>query len=163
MNANAATVTGYIASTDPTFSGTWIKPYPADGIATVDLSGATGSAASQSIYLKYVSMTGHQSDVMSRPFSKTGAGAASTAKSPNEKMKFTHSLSLGMQGTDVAALQSFLEKEQLLVMPKNTARGYFGEMTKTAVGKFQIKHKIVASSKSSGYGTVGPMTRKAMQ
>ncbi|MBP9852288.1 MAG: hypothetical protein KBC67_03425, partial [Candidatus Pacebacteria bacterium] len=78
MNASAATVTGFIASTDPTFSGTWIKPYPADGIATVDLSGATGSAASQSIYLKYVSMTGHQSDVMSRPFSKTGAGAAST-------------------------------------------------------------------------------------
>ena len=77
-------------------------------------------------------------------------------------MILVRKLSLGATGVDVDALQAFLEQDQLLTMPKNATRGYFGPLTKAAVGKFQIKHKIVASAKSSGYGTVGPLTRNAI-
>lgn len=38
----------------------------------------------------------------------------------------------------------------------------YGPATKAAVGKFQIKYKILKSPKDKGYGIVGPATRKKM-
>ncbi len=38
----------------------------------------------------------------------------------------------------------------------------YGDATKAAVGKFQIKYKILKASKDKGYGVVGPKTLKKM-
>jgi hypothetical protein len=59
---------------------------------------------------------------------------------------------------DVVALQNVLKYEGLF--PANTdSTGYFGAITRIAVGKFQLKHGIVLSENDPGFGKVGPRTR----
>ena len=36
---------------------------------------------------------------------------------------------------------------------------FFGNLTKRAVGKFQLKYAVIASEADQGYGIVGPRTR----
>lgn len=58
---------------------------------------------------------------------------------------------------DVVALQNILKYENLF--PTNVeSTGYFGAITKVAVGKFQEKYSI-AMPADLGYGRVGPKTR----
>jgi len=66
---------------------------------------------------------------------------------------FTSNLSVGSRGEQVTALQEALNTE---VDANITTFGYFGPMTKAAVIKFQKANGI------SGTGTVGPLTRAAL-
>ncbi len=69
---------------------------------------------------------------------------------------YTKPLSLGSKGGDVTALQNLLKNEG--VYPEGLVTGYFGGLTKKALGKFQEKYGI-ASPGVVGYGTLGPKTR----
>ncbi len=71
----------------------------------------------------------------------------------------TKSLFLGAKNDEVTALQNFLKAQGADVYPEGLVTGYFGSLTKKAVGKFQLKYGIVADSSDPGYGFVGPKTR----
>ncbi|MCK9345147.1 MAG: glycosyl hydrolase family 18 protein [Candidatus Pacebacteria bacterium] len=70
------------------------------------------------------------------------------------------SLSLGMSGTDVKALQTALISKGYLAAGKNT--GTFGAMTQTALQKFQCAQKIACGGMTTGYGVYGPKTQVAL-
>src|SRR3989344_623104 len=72
-------------------------------------------------------------------------------------LQITQRLSIGSTGEDVRALQEALASMPD-VYPEGTVSGYFGDLTKAAVAKFQMKYGIVSSSSDAGYGSVGPMT-----
>jgi len=68
------------------------------------------------------------------------------------------SLSLGLSGGDVTALQTLLISKGYLSSGKNT--GYFGALTQTALKKFQCDNGIICSNTAGpGYGVYGPKTR----
>lgn len=75
------------------------------------------------------------------------------------KNLFQFNLSLGSFGEDVARLQLFLAKDPT-IYPKGLISGYFGDLTKKAVQKFQCKYNIVCDAKNTGFGRVGPKTRE---
>ncbi len=60
-------------------------------------------------------------------------------------------LSIGMSGSDVSALQTFLAQDTTLY-PQGLVTGYFGSFTRTAVMNFQARNDI------STVGRVGPIT-----
>ena len=60
-------------------------------------------------------------------------------------------LELGMRGSDVSALQTFLAQDPTLY-PQGLVTGYFGSLTKVAVSNFQTHNGI------SSVGRVGPAT-----
>ncbi|MDO8548096.1 MAG: glycosyl hydrolase family 18 protein [bacterium] len=71
------------------------------------------------------------------------------------------SLSLGLSGNDVQALQTQLIAKGYLEAGKAT--GYFGPLTDAAVKKFQCDQSIICSGDSiSGYGIAGPRTQAAL-
>lgn len=63
----------------------------------------------------------------------------------------TRQLQVGMSGTDVSALQTFLAKDATLY-PQGLVTGYFGFLTKSAVSNFQSRNGLDA------VGRVGPLT-----
>ena len=66
---------------------------------------------------------------------------AATPKVTTPTIKsFTRSLSIGMQGTDVSALQSYLSQQKLL--SGTFKNGTFDQATKTALIAFQKKNKL---------------------
>lgn len=71
----------------------------------------------------------------------------------------TRTLSRGMKGTDVTALQNYLISQKLL--STDSATGFFGAMTETAVKKFQCTHLTLCTGTpaTTGYGVAGKMTR----
>jgi peptidoglycan hydrolase-like protein with peptidoglycan-binding domain len=74
---------------------------------------------------------------------------ASTAQAYN----FASDLTVGSTGADVVALQTWLVNNGYLVMPAGTAMGYFGQITKTAVAKYQANVGLPST------GFFGPLTR----
>jgi peptidoglycan hydrolase-like protein with peptidoglycan-binding domain len=60
-------------------------------------------------------------------------------------------LELGMSGSDVSTLQTFLAQDATLY-PQGKVTGYFGFLTKSAVSNFQTRNNI------SAVGRVGPAT-----
>lgn len=66
-------------------------------------------------------------------------------------------LDVGAEGADVKALQEYLAQDSSLY-PQGKATGYYGSLTKAAVGRFQEKYGLAVKS-DSGYGYVGPKTR----
>lgn len=73
----------------------------------------------------------------------------------------TRSMILGMSGSDVVALQNQLIAKGYLAAGYNT--GYFGQLTLTAVEKFQCEQKIICASDTiAGYGIAGPKTQAAL-
>src|SRR3989338_7152445 len=60
-------------------------------------------------------------------------------------------LQVGMSGSDVSALQTFLAADVTLY-PQGLVTGYFGNLTKAAVSNFQSRNGI------SPVGRVGPVT-----
>lgn len=69
---------------------------------------------------------------------------------------FPRELSLGMSGSDVAALQLILENKGFLKIPPGTKKGYFGVMTKAAL----VTYQRIASLPATGY--FGPLTKSKM-
>ena len=67
---------------------------------------------------------------------------------------FTQNLTVGSTGAEVVALQQKLVAEGHLVMPAGTAMGYFGNLTKAAVAKWQAANGV---SPAAGY--FGPISR----
>lgn len=76
---------------------------------------------------------------------------------PKPKYQFTKELKLEDKNDDVKKLQEFLAQDKE-VYPEGITSGYFGSLTQKAIGRFQLKHNIVSSSASSGYGLFGPRT-----
>ncbi len=74
--------------------------------------------------------------------------------SKEDKYIFTKDLTLGSTGPDVVALQKYLVKNQLMTMPVGVSYGFFGEITRAGVARYQLKHDI---SPTAGY--FGPKTR----
>ncbi len=64
-------------------------------------------------------------------------------------------LDVGMSGTDVSALQSFLAQDRTLY-PQGLVTGYYGFLTKAAVSNFQRRNGI------ESVGRVGPITLAAL-
>lgn len=60
-------------------------------------------------------------------------------------------LELGMTGSDISALQTFLAQDPTLY-PEGLVTGYFGSLTKSAVARFQLRNGIAS------VGRVGPAT-----
>lgn len=77
-------------------------------------------------------------------------------------MQLKRALKVGLSGADVTALQEALASMPD-VYPEGKVTGYFGALTKAAVGKFQMKYGVVSSSADIWYGYVGPMTRAKLQ
>lgn len=71
----------------------------------------------------------------------------------NVPISFVRSLDVGSIGEDVVRLQIILEKKGLLNMPPGVAKGFFGELTRVAVAKYQAGVGLPA------IGTFGPLTR----
>lgn len=67
----------------------------------------------------------------------------------------TRQLQLGMSGTDVSTLQTFLAQDKT-IYPQGLVTGYFGSLTKSAVSNFQSRNGI------STVGRVGPVTLVAI-
>ena len=80
-------------------------------------------------------------------------------------VSFTSGLAVGSQNNSVKCLQSLLN-QSADTQVASTGVGslgnettYFGNLTASAVGKFQMKKGLVSSSSDAGYGYVGPKTR----
>lgn len=77
---------------------------------------------------------------------------ANAQSTPGTDFTFTRNLTSGNSGADVSALQQFLIKGGFLKI--STTTGYFGPLTKTALGAWQVSASI---SPSVGY--FGPISR----
>ncbi len=82
------------------------------------------------------------------------------AENPNPNIN--RNLYLGTRGYDVSELQAFLKRLGYFSYPEIT--GYYGNATKQAVQKFQcdILNICDGNEITTGYGIVGPQTRKAI-
>jgi len=74
---------------------------------------------------------------------------------------FEVTLSAGMSGENVVALQEFLAA-QPEIYPEGLVTGYFGSLTEKAVQRFQEKNGVVSGGETAttGYGVFGPKTRE---
>lgn len=66
---------------------------------------------------------------------------------------FSTNLTVGSTGNDVVALQTWLVEKGFLTMPAGVAKGYFGQLTKSAVAAYQATVALPTT------GFFGPMTR----
>ena len=68
-------------------------------------------------------------------------------------------LDLEMTGSDVSDLQTFLARDSA-IYPEALVTGYFGQLTKAAVERFQTAQGIISQGTpaTTGYGRVGPRT-----
>jgi peptidoglycan hydrolase-like protein with peptidoglycan-binding domain len=81
---------------------------------------------------------------------------------PSMPGSFTRDLTLGSSGSDVTALQKFLNSHGFMVAASGPGSAgmettLFGGMTKAALAKFQAAHGIMPAS-----GYFGPKTRAAV-
>jgi len=58
---------------------------------------------------------------------------------------FTRQAAIGNSGIDIVALQGMLVSKKYLVMPANTAKGYFGPMTAAAIARYQDANGLTSS------------------
>ncbi len=91
--------------------------------------------------------------------SSTTNTSSSSKSLSKPKKKFLKALSVGSRGDDVSALQDFLLKSGYY--PNGEVTGYFGNMTKQAVQRFQEAQGI-AKPGQAGYGNFGPATRSKL-
>lgn len=76
--------------------------------------------------------------------------------------EFNFNIRLGQSGEDVANLQRFLSKQDIDIYPEGIISGYFGNLTKAAVIRFQERYVIEILDPweiSQGTGFVGRTTR----
>ena len=81
----------------------------------------------------------------------------------NTCLQLNNNLYFGMSGrSDVRCLQEFLKNQGPDIYPEGLVTGYFGNLTKSAVIRFQEKHAseiLTPLNLYSGTGFVGPSTR----
>ncbi len=82
---------------------------------------------------------------------------STTSNSQTSNYSFYRDLTMGSQGEDVIALQDFLISTGYLIIPAGVNKGYFGELTKTALGNWQKARGITPDT-----GYFGPKTRAAI-
>lgn len=70
------------------------------------------------------------------------------------RSQLVRNLTVGSSGEDVTTLQTWLEQKGFLVMPSAVAKGYFGNLTRTALAKYQASVGITPA-----VGYFGPITR----
>lgn len=69
-------------------------------------------------------------------------------------LKLTGNLYYGLKNQEVSCLQSFLKSQGGDIYPEGLVTGYFGELTKSAVARFQEKYKFdILSPLGLNYGT----------
>lgn len=77
--------------------------------------------------------------------------------------EFSTRLFLGQSGLEVEKVQAFLVRNGFLIMPPNTNYGYYGNLTREAVYKFQQKYvDLTAAEKLLRGSTVGVKTLEAL-
>jgi len=71
----------------------------------------------------------------------------------------TQTLDFGDSNADVTTLQTYLAQSTIFY-PEALITGYYGQLTKAGVERFQTSHSIVTSGtpETTGYGRVGPLT-----
>lgn len=155
LNANPSTVRGYAASLDPLFNNASIFPLSPSGDVLFPLPDKSGL---YTIYLKYYSITGQSSPVFTQTVTYTPAQTSVSASNPLPSLKtslpnkttamFTRTLKQGDQGSDVKALQIFLNTRGFLIA--KTGQGspgrettFFGPATTKAIKKFQEANRAV--------------------
>jgi hypothetical protein len=82
------------------------------------------------------------------------APVAASAQSACPAYTFTQNLKQGARSSEVVALQTFLEVNNLLTIPAGVSKGYFGTATKRAVAAYQASKGITPA-----VGYFGPTTR----
>jgi hypothetical protein len=97
----------------------------------------------------------YQKTLAATPATPATPSAASVPPSGSYKV----GLAPGSKGNDVTALQNFLKSQGQDIYPEGLVTGYYGNLTKAAVGRFQLKNGIVKRASDPGYGYVGPKTR----
>jgi peptidoglycan hydrolase-like protein with peptidoglycan-binding domain len=85
----------------------------------------------------------------------TVSGNVRSSPAISSCITFNRSLSIGSRGSDVTSLQQFLSSQGYLNV---SATGYFGVMTRAALGKWQVQNGIAVYG-SGGYGIFGPLSR----
>jgi len=127
-------------------------------VTASDISGAvSGMSPSSTIIIPTVATTG----TATAPTTATSSTVTSAAgaSSTTAVTTFTQSLYYGLRSTQVSALQSLLAAKGY--MSSAYVTGFFGNITKNAVGSFQCASGIACSG-DAGWGLVGPKTRAAL-
>lgn len=129
-------------------------------LTTTDVSGETSAMSASSTVI--VPATG--TTAIPIPVAPPLPIAISTSSSaivtiPSNAVTITQSLYYGLQSTQVNALQAILAENGYLASDDVT--GFFGNLTLSAVEKFQCNENIVCTG-DAGWGTVGPKTRTAL-
>jgi len=111
------------------------------------------------IYVKFYTAHGIASSVISNNIILTSG----TTKVKNlTPAFFEKSLSFGMSSNDILRLQTLLATKSE-IYPEALVTGYFGQLTKRAVQRFQLNYKVVSSKNDPGLGIFGPKTRAKFQ
>ena len=90
--------------------------------------------------------------------SVTSAYSTSVAPTIARKSIFNKWLGIGARSEDVKILQRFLAKDKK-IYPERLVTGYFGPLTKRAVGRLQLKYGLITNSRDSAYGVLDINTR----
>ena len=169
ITTNSWTDTGLTCNTSYSYT---IKYRNGDAIesATSSLSQTTSACSVSSA----VANAGLPISILSspKPQPKTDNKSLITYNQPQQSEKsnyqssvisyksFIKPLYLGLENEDVRNLQKVLSQYPD-IYPEALITGYFGQLTKQAVQRLQIKYNI-ANQSDSAYGYVGPKTRKVL-
>jgi hypothetical protein len=178
LNGDPQIIKYYAISLDPEFGAVSLTPYSSSDIS-FSLPNQPGN---YTVYLKYYSTTGHQSNRIShsieyRPTAegvKTGENGSIPGKQSNQtkdqetgkakeskKYYFSRNLYSGMIHEDVKELQKYLNANGFSVAVSGPGSSgnettKFGRATRNALIKFQVANKI-----KPAIGYFGPVTRRA--
>ena len=76
-----------------------------------------------------------------------------------QNYQFTKDLSYGQKNNDIKYLQIFLKNQGKDIYSEGLITGYYGNLTKVAIIKFQLKYKIIISSSDLEAGKFNLQTR----
>lgn len=71
---------------------------------------------------------------------------------------FTRDLQLGGRGDEIKRLQELLASNAE-IYPEGLTTGFYGQLTSSAVRRFQLKYGVIKNANELGNGRVGPKTR----
>jgi PKD domain len=96
--------------------------------------------------------------------SNVGSGSTMDIINGTARLTLPRDIQRGSKGADVSRLQVHLGLDTS-IYPDRQVTSFYGPLTEVAVQKFQIRCGIVRGGdySSTGYGRVGPFTRRALQ